>query len=176
MKSTAEFEKIYTAYWEKLYVFSFKITQDRDLAQNIVQDIFIDFWERRSELEINSVENYLFRAAKNQIFKHYRNNRFDKSIPEEKFENYLIENITSIDEELLDKLYSLLDKLPEKRKEILIMYKIQEMDIDQIAAQLQLSKQTVKNQITSALKQLRAEMKNMDFVTALLLHLLLTFL
>ncbi|QEE49775.1 RNA polymerase sigma-70 factor [Flavobacterium alkalisoli] len=176
MKSTTEFEEIYTGYWEKLYVFSFKMTQDRELAQNIVQDVFIDFWERRNETTILSIESYLFRAVKNQVYKYYRNNRFDKSIPEEKFENYLIENISSVDDELLDKLYSLLDKLPEKRKEILMMYKIQEMDIDQIAAQLNISKQTVKNQITSALKQLRAEIKDMDFNTVMLLFFLLTFL
>jgi RNA polymerase sigma-70 factor (ECF subfamily) len=55
----------------------------------------------------------------------------------------------------MDQLYALLERLPEKRKEILVMNKIKEMDIDEIARVLNLSKQTVKNQLSSALKQLR---------------------
>ncbi|MCV9928570.1 sigma-70 family RNA polymerase sigma factor [Flavobacterium sp. LS1R49] len=169
MKDPKKFEKTYTEYWEKLNSFSYKMTQDKDLAQNIVQDVFIDLWERKQELDIISIENYLFRAVKNQIFKHYQNNRFDKTILEDKFENYLIENITSTDPELIDLLHILLDKLPEKRKQILLMYKLQDMNIDQIATELQLSKQTVKNQISVALKQLRFELKDLTWLVIYLL-------
>jgi RNA polymerase sigma-70 factor (ECF subfamily) len=147
------------------------MTQDKDLAQNIVQDVFIDLWERREELSINAIEPYLFRAVKNQVFKHYQNNRFDKTILEDKFEDYIIDNFTSIDPEVMDLLYSLLDKLPEKRKEVLLMYKFQDMSIDQIAAELGLSKQTVKNQISSGLKQLREGLKNLAWMAPyIILH------
>lgn len=167
MEDSKDFEKIYADYWEKLNAFSFKMTQDQHLAQNVVQDVFIDLWERRKDNPILSIENYLFRAVKNQIFKHYRNNSFDKTILEDQFENYLIENVTTVDSELADKLHILLDALPEKRKEILLMNKLQEMDIEQIATELDLSKQTVKNQISSALKQLRFGMKDLSFLALL---------
>ncbi len=161
MKNPEIFEQTYTDYWQKLNAFSYTMTQDKDLAQNIVQDVFIDLWERKDDLNINAIEPYLFRAVKNQIFKHYQNNRFDKTIMEDKFEDYIIDNFSTIDPEVTDLLYSLLDKLPEKRKEVLLMYKFQDMSIDQIADELGISKQTVKNQISSALKQLREGLKDL---------------
>ena len=171
MNNPEAFEKTCTEYWKKLNAFSYTMTQDKDLAQNIVQDVFIDLWERREELSINAIEPYLFRAVKNQVFKHYQNNRFDKTILEDKFEDYIIDNFTSIDPEVMDLLYSLLDKLPEKRKEVLLMYKFQDMSIDQIASELGLSKQTVKNQISSGLKQLREGLKDLAWIAPyIILH------
>ena len=166
MKNTKKKKKTYTTYWKKLNAFSYTMTQDKDLAQHIVQDVFIDLWERRKDIEIAAIEPYLFRAVKNQVFKHYQNNRFDKTRLEDKFEDYIIDNFTSVDPELVDLLYALLDKLPEKRKEILLMNKIQEMTIDQIAVELQISKQTVKNQLSSALKQLREGLKDLTWTAS----------
>jgi RNA polymerase sigma-70 factor (ECF subfamily) len=173
MENISDFEHIYKQYWEKLYAFSFKMTRDSHLAQNIVQDVFIDLWERKKEPE--SVEHYLFRAVKNQILKHYRNNRFDPALLEEKLEAYLVENGTTDESEIAQKLYDSLEKLPEKRKEILVMNKLEEKNIDQIAEELNLSKQTVKNQLTSAIKQLRFDLKD-AFTLAFLLHLLERFI
>jgi RNA polymerase sigma-70 factor (ECF subfamily) len=164
MNNPEIFEETYTQYWKKLTAFSYTMTQDSDLAQNIVQDVFIDLWERKEELNINAIENYLFRAVKNQVFKHYQNNRFDKTVLEDKFEDYVIDHFTTIDPEIMDLLYSLLDKLPEKRKEVLLMYKMQDMTIDQIAEELEISKQTVKNQISSGLKQLREGLKDLAWL------------
>ena len=175
MEDRKDFEKVYTEYWEKLNVFSFKMTQDEQLAQNIVQDVFIDLWERRKEVEIVAMDHYLFRAVKNQIFKNYRMNRMDKTVLEDKFENYLIENLPPADSELADQLYRLLDRLPEKRKEIFLMHKLQEMSIEQIATELSLSKQTVKNQLSLALKQLRSGVKDHAWagvLSSVLAHLL----
>ena len=76
----------------------------------------------------------------------------------------------------MDRLYALLDNLPVKRKEILIMNKIQEIGIDDIATELNISRQTVKNQLSSALKQLRFDAGEssgliIPFGIYLLLHL-----
>lgn len=154
-----DFENIYIHHWEKLYAFCFRMTRDEHVSQNIVQDIFTDLWERREDLNILAIENYLFRAAKNQVLKEYRKKRFDTTVIEEKFEDYFIDHLPTFETELLDKLYALLDNLPGKRKEILVMNKIKEMGIDQIATELKISRQTVKNQISSALKQLRSHIQ-----------------
>ena len=152
------------------------MTRDEYVAQNIVQDIFTDLWERRKEVSILSIQNYLFRAARNQVLKEYRKKKFDTTTIDEKLEDYLIDNIASIDSELMDRLYALLENLPVKRKEILIMNKIQEIGIDDIATELNISRQTVKNQLSSALKQLRFDAGEssgliIPFGIYLLLHL-----
>lgn len=154
------FEKTYLKYWEKLNAFSYKMTQDRNLAQNIVQDVFVDLWERRKVVNIVSIESYLFRAVKNQVFKHYQNNEFDKTIIEDTFEEYIIDSFSSLEPEIINLLYTLLETLPEKRKEVLLLNKMQGLSIDQIAEELNISKQTVKNQISVALKELRLGLKD----------------
>lgn len=150
-----DFEHLYNHHWEKLYAFCFRMTRDQHISQNIVQDIFSDLWERRQQVNIASIENYLFRAAKNQILKEYRKKKFDTTVIEEKFESYIITHTETLDAEMLDKLYALMNNLTEKKREILMLNKIEEMTIDQIALKLNLSKQTVKNQLSSALKQLK---------------------
>ncbi|MFL9842794.1 sigma-70 family RNA polymerase sigma factor [Flavobacterium rhizosphaerae] len=172
MKERKDFENVYNTYWEKLTAFSFKLTRDEELAQNIVQDVFIDLWERRREVKILSAEHYLYRAVKNQIFKHYRNNSFNTVVLEDCFDTYIIENLQDEENPLYGKLHTLLNNLPEKRKEILLMHKLQEMNTEQIAKELEISKQTVKNQLSMALKQLRFELKDLHWI----LFLLITFL
>lgn len=170
------FEFIYIHHWEKLYAFCFRMTRDEYIAQNIVQDIFTDLWERRKDVNILAIQNYLFRAAKNQVLKEYRKKKFDTTIIDEKLEDYLIDNISSVDSELMDKLYALLENLPGKRKEILIMNKIQEIGIDDIAAELKISRQTVKNQLSSALKQLRLDAgESTGFIMPFAIYLLFHF-
>ncbi|MEJ2883821.1 RNA polymerase sigma-70 factor [Pedobacter sp. GR22-6] len=172
MKDLKDFEQLYIQHWEKLYAFCFKMTRDGHLSQNIVQDVFTDLWERQDKLHINSIENYLFRAAKNQVFKAYRNQRFDTTPLDERFDDYQAEISSEAENERIVQLYNLLENLPEKRKEILIMSKLEQMDIEQIAVKLNLSPQTVKNQISNALKQLRYEAGELSlFLLILLLSL-----
>lgn len=166
MREHRNFEQVYIHHWEKLYAFCFKMTRDDHLSQNIVQDIFTDLWERRADLKILAVENFLFRAAKYQVLKEYRKKSFNVTIADDLFENYQPEDVSGPDTEVLDKLSILLETLPEKRKEILVMNKLDQMDIDQIASMLNLSKQTVKNQISMALKQLKLHARE---ITALLI-------
>jgi len=171
MKDLKKFEQIYIHHWEKLYAFCYKMTRDNALSQNIVQDIFTDLWERKDELQILSIESYLFRAAKNQVLKEYGKKKFDTTSLDERFEDYLVEHVPVPDAELVDKLYNLMQHLPEKRKEILIMNKLDQMDIEEIALLLNISKQTVKNQISTALKQLKIHAKA---ITILIISMLIS--
>ncbi len=150
------FEKIFTQYWERLYCYCHKMTSDNDLSQNIVQNIFTDLWERRNKIHIQDVDKYLFKSVKYQLFNHYRKGKINREILLDKFEEYIEENNESADHKLIDNLEKALNKLPEKRCRIVKMNKIQDMSIEEIATSLSISKQTVKNQLTVAVKQLRA--------------------
>ncbi|MBA6314010.1 RNA polymerase sigma factor [Cellulophaga baltica] len=164
MKTTQEFEKIYSNYWEKLYVFAYKMTGDSNLSKNIIQDVFTNLWERRAEINIISIENFLFRAVKNHILKFYRQQKHNPSVLDETLEKLTEETSEYTSSDYAEFLTPLLEKLPEKRREILLMNKLQEMNIDQIAEELQLSKQTVKNQLSSALRQIRIELAQLSWL------------
>ena len=151
------FEVIFFRFWEKLYAFSFKMTLDQELSKNIVQDIFIDLWERRDKTRINNIESYLFQSVKFQVFNYYRDKKINREILQDKFDDYIVDNQEILDHDLLDRLEKSLNKLPEKRGVILRMNKIQNIPVEEIALQLNLSKQTVKNQLSQAFKQLKAD-------------------
>ncbi|MBO0591026.1 sigma-70 family RNA polymerase sigma factor [Cellulophaga sp. E16_2] len=169
MKTTQEFEKIYSNYWEKLYAFAIKMTGDSNLSKNIIQDVFTNLWERKSEIEIISIESFLFRAVKNHILKSYREQKFNTSEIDDTIEKLIEETPDYSDIDFIAYLNPLLDKLPEKRREILLMNKLQEMNIEQIAEELQLSKQTVKNQLSSALSQIRLELTQLSWLLSALI-------
>lgn len=174
MKTAAEFEAVYRQNWEKLYAFSFNVSRDENLAQNVVQDIFVNLWERRDNIEIDAIENYLFRAAKNQIYKAYRDHKFETEFLEEKFAAHIIEQEQEA-ENSKEEIEPLLEVLPERRKEILYMNKVQGMDLDQIAAELNISKQTVKNQLTTAMRQLKVVYKGVGILAVFAKICLVTF-
>ncbi|MBU2885911.1 RNA polymerase sigma-70 factor [Gilvimarinus agarilyticus] len=159
--SKVAFEAIYRRYWEKLYLYAFKLSADRELSQNIVQDLFVSLWNKRASLSIEKLDTYLFQSVKYQIFKNYRDQKLSKEVLESRFEDFVIENPSVIDDsDLTQSLYTSINKLPSKRKEIFLMNKIHDLSVEQIASELALSNQTVKNQISSALKQLRLDLQD----------------
>jgi RNA polymerase sigma-70 factor (family 1) len=164
MKTTQEFEELYSNYWEKLYIFAYKMTGDTYLSKNIIQDVFTNLWERRNDVKISSVENFLFRAVKNQVLKSYREQKINVTRIDATVEKILEESSAYSEINIGDFLNPLLHKLPEKRREILLMNKLQEMNIDQISEELQISKQTVKNQLSSALRQIRVELTQLSWL------------
>lgn len=162
------FEITFSKYWERLYCYCFKITKNRELSQNIVQNIFIDLWEKRRKTNITDMERYLFRAAKFQIFNHYRDKKVNREILQDNYEENIPEIPVPPDHELLDILDKLLDKLPEKRGKIFRMNKIQNMSVNEIASSLDISSQTVKNQLNIALKQMKSEAYQLNSLSNIL--------
>ncbi len=152
------FETTFSKYWDRLYSYCYKMTLDDEISQNIVQNVFVDLWEKRKKTEIYNIENYLFRAIKFQIFNYYRDRKFKREDLQNQFDEYIEENIETIDQTLLDKLKTALNELPERRGEIIHMNKIQNMSVEEIATELNLSKQTVKNQLHIAFKQIKEAM------------------
>ena len=86
------FEIAFSKYWERLYCYCFKMTSDRELSENIVQDIFIDLWSKRKKTTIADIEKYLFRSVKFQVFNYYRNKNVNREILLERYEECLEEN------------------------------------------------------------------------------------
>ncbi len=152
------FDKLFHMYWNKMFLLAFKLSADRDLSSIIVQDVFINLWERRTTLEIDHIENYLFRSVKNQIFKRYRNQQMNCEVLQDAFEDFYIEEVEENADERLQKVRSSMEKLPEKCREIFTLKKIHNYSIEQIALHLNISSQTVKNQLVKATKQLRADL------------------
>lgn len=159
------FNEIYDRYWLKLYVAAFKRLKSKDDAKDIVQDLFISLWMKRDTLTINSsLSSYLFTAVKykvinhiqaNQVKKNYLNSLTDAVVD---YDNSTHEQISRNDLEVF--IESKVARLSPKVKEVFQLSRKENLSINEIAERLHTSDQTVKNQLSKALKILRIHLAN----------------
>ena len=147
------FEEIYSRYWESLLDASYKRIKDIDNSKDIVQNIFIDLWNRRDKVEIENLAAYLNTAVRFQIFKLFAKKKsspvflelFDTIITTQcNAENKIQDN------ELKALFEAWLKCLPEKRKQIFILHYLENYTTNEIAEKLQISQKTVQNQVGRA--------------------------
>ncbi|WP_405296821.1 RNA polymerase sigma factor [Algibacter sp. Ld11] len=168
------FNQLYNTYWEELYLYAYRLTGDKENAFLIIQDLFVMLWDKRQTHKITSLKSYLFQCVKYQFFKQYKKARVNLETLTNELENFVFNNFEETNPEILDLLGKGLDELPEKRREILIMNKYQNMSAQEISDTLNISIQTVRNQLSSALIQLRSffskNIKDIELVIFLLFY------
>jgi RNA polymerase sigma-70 factor (family 1) len=165
------FSEIYKRYWKDMYHNACKILRNEDLAQDIVQEVFISLWNRRTELTVQHPKSYLQQSTRFAVLKAIRNLKMD-----EQFNNRLREITTELitDDPLLFKeqqeiLHKLLAELPEDCKEVFRMSREEQLTYKQIAEKLAISEKSVERRISKSLKFLRENMSLEVCVGVLLL-------
>lgn len=165
------FTYLYDTYSDNLYGFILLHTKSPILAEEIVQDTFLKIWLKKDTLnEDGSFKSLLFTMAKNQFIDNFRS-----QINKTEFVNFIEycenENLThnSVEtdiyfEDFCDKLNIAKKVLPEKQRLIFELSREKGLDTKRIAEKLDISEQTVKNQLTSALKTLREKLKEYNFL------------
>lgn len=155
------FKYFFDKYYDDLCNFVHIYLHNKALSEEIVQDIFVYFWENRERLKIStSVKSYLFSASKYKSLNLLRDTKTQKKIIEK------IGRIESVHaseyegsyidvDEFKRILGSAVDQLAPKCREIFLLSKQKELSNKEIAEQLDISIKTVENQMTIALKKLR---------------------
>jgi RNA polymerase sigma-70 factor (family 1) len=153
------FKELFFQYYPALVIFAGRYIKQEDAAKDIVQNVFVKIYERRSKILLHSdIKYYLYKAVYNECVTEARR------VATQKKHLGIVQKsepgILSFDEgveqtENERKLLLAIEKLPLKCKEILIMSKLEGMTNHEIARQLDLSKRTVETQISRALKKLR---------------------
>jgi RNA polymerase sigma-70 factor (ECF subfamily) len=169
------FETVFKKHYQTLCNYACGILKDMDDAEEVVQSIFLKFWEQRQEIEINvSLKSYLYRAVHNTCL-----NRLKHLKIQETYRQYVgdyLENTHDSATDILDKvelesrIADALEKLPEQCRLIFKMSRFEELKYQEIADRLGLSIKTVENQIGKALKIMRTELA--DYLPIILLMML----
>ncbi|MEA4984319.1 ECF RNA polymerase sigma factor SigL [bioreactor metagenome] len=158
------FNAIYDMYADKLYAFALAHTKSRQMSEDIVQDTFLKLWKIRKTINTEgSLQSLLFKISKNKIIDMFRS-----QINKVEFELYLsyMEENSNAEAEAerrlyYDDFYKALqlskEQLSERQLEIFEMSREEGKSIEEIASELNLSEQTVKNQISSSLKKIRSQ-------------------
>jgi len=161
------YAEIYRRYVRLLVRFAESKLYSLEDARDIVQDLFTNFWSERLDLHIqDNLKSYLFGIAKYQII-----NKIRKNVVRESYAGKLralSPAYHSLEEELNARelstnVRSKLDQLPQKTKYIYQRSRDEHKTIKEIAEELNLSDQTVKNQISIALNHLRKSLSSFFF-------------
>lgn len=152
------FKLFYTSYFDELYKYAFKIHPNIDFAKDCVQDVFVEFYERRSFLsKPKNLRNYLYQSIRNKSFRKLKRER--------KYDEFKIDSTAYISESNLFKdedehrnkeiLSSLIKGLSKKQQEILFLRFSQGFSYDEIGELLKIDKSSVRKQVYRAIKKIR---------------------
>jgi len=155
------FDILFMQYHSKLKRFFLGFIKDEEVANDMIQDIFLKVWINKETIsKADSFNRYLFQMARNMIYDY-----FDHELVKEKYEHNVLENTEYLysdllEEEIYAKELSLLidiaiEKMPPQRKQIFILSRKKGVSNDEIAQKLNINKRTVENHITLAIKELR---------------------
>ncbi len=166
------FSEIYERNAVDMLAYADRILSDTGAVEDLVQNIFIDLWSRRSTVQIDNLRNYLFRAVKFQIFKYFRDKKFT---PTDLSRLNILEASIDVSQKMefheLEKAITYyIDQLPPRCKEIFELSRFEHLSHKEIAEKLGISIQAVKNQIGKALSHLKQCM-NRDGLSVLFLLL-----
>lgn len=156
------FDELYNSYKVPALRFCNSILKDTEESENIIQEVFIKIWNRKSTInpELNFT-SYLFTIIKNRVFDYLKEVKKNEFLKEKFWEKVLeyqaVDN--EVKEERFIKIKEAVEGLSEKRKEIIKLNYEEGKSYDEIATQLNISKNTVKNQLVKAKQVIRKQLK-----------------
>jgi RNA polymerase sigma-70 factor (ECF subfamily) len=166
------FSQIYLKYYPRLILFAKEYVISEEDAENIVQDVFLSLWENRNiPHTIVNLDAYLFKLIKNRSIDFLRvklseRNRYQTI--QNSFESELRLKLNSLEsfdsyymnEENIEKIVAeIIHSLPEKCREIFVLSRFEQLKHKEIAQKLNISVNTVENQIGIAIKKLYVSLK-----------------
>ena len=147
-----EFKEVYLKFFNGLSNYALSILKDRDAAKDVVQDVFLDLWNKRLNLVIKtSLEAYLVRAVKFKSIDFIRKAKTkqqyvgDAIVADSEFQNEYNEN--NEDSDLKNKLSYAIAELPPKCRQTFLLSRVNGYTYKEIAKEMKISVKTVENQM-----------------------------
>lgn len=165
---------IYDTFSSQVFDVAFLILKDTGWSEDVVQEVFVKLWNSRAKLDPSgSLLSYLYVLTKRASFNKLRDIKKFSSDFEQLWINISRLSDCSheklIAKELSDHLDGLLEKLPERQREVFKLSRFEGLTYQQIAEALNVSPNTVKNHMVQALKTLRNSSLNIDYMVLFLL-------
>ncbi len=159
---TVAYEHLYDLFWQKLYKHVLIRIRDEEASKDIVQTIFINLWERRDKISVETtLEQFLFGAAKLQVLNYFRSEKADEKLLSHTLQK--LKDVSTPFNELdayleMEKLIDVeVNKLPDNMRNAYLLK--QGHSTKQIAEKLNLAEQTVSNHISEATRRIRLRLK-----------------
>jgi RNA polymerase sigma-70 factor (family 1) len=157
------FTEIYQRYKGELYLYACKIVRDEDLAADLVQEVLISLWDRRTSVVFKtSVVAYLFTAIRYRFFDWVDKQKIRADYAAS-FQRYIDEGEWATDNQIAEKeLLAFVDQqieqLPEKMRAVFVLSYKENLSYKEIGERLNISEKTAHNQANNALKLLKLKL------------------
>lgn len=165
---TPAFEELYKRFWGVLYLQAYRILIHEEDAQDIVQEVFTALWTKAAHIELSgSLAGYLYAATRNRVLnmlaskRTYRHHLSSLKQSLSDADNNSLHYIT--EKEMTARMEREIRALPAKMREVFELSRKTALSHKEIAHHLQLSQETVKKQISNAIRTLRHKMAHFSF-------------
>ena len=158
------FRILFDHYKDRFYYVVLKMTGLEDIAEETVQEVFINIWRQRESLsEIKDPDAYFFTIVYRQVYRFYKKQAMEKKLMQFVSESSESKNFT--DENVLAKererfINEAIARLPTQQKIVFELSKLEGLSREQIAEKLEISPNTVRNHMAEGMKSVRAYLKN----------------
>ncbi|WP_420385532.1 RNA polymerase sigma-70 factor [Roseivirga sp.] len=157
----SEFKSIFDQYYTPIKNFLYYKSGDIDLSEDITQDVFMKLWDKREDVQHETVKSYLYTIANNMLLNKIRHDKVvmnfaekNKNQQEEQSPEFQME-----EKEFKVELERVIGAMPEKQREVFLMNRIEEMTYKEIAERLELSVKAVEKRMHGALNHIREHIK-----------------
>ena len=169
--SRKSFEAFFKGYYQDLYLWAHSIVKDPDAAEDIVQEFFVNFWEKKRFKTVTSnLQSYIFRSVRNSCLNYIKKEKkliHDIEHLEEK-ESAPKANLEAIENS--EEIYSAINQLPDKCREVFMLCCIHGLTYNEAAEDLGITLNTVRTHMVRAFKFLREKLKSPYLFYLLFFH------
>lgn len=160
------FEILFKRYWETAHCIAYSKLNSKEVTQEIVHDLFLSFWERRHQLQIENFAHYLKVSIRYKVLTYIKQQVSQKKYFEELRYLSISEEEATLQTVEFNDLMKALEEgvkvLPEKTQQVFRLNRLEGLSISEIANQLNLSEKAIEYHITRSRKELRLLLK--DFI------------
>ncbi|MFT3902023.1 MAG: RNA polymerase sigma-70 factor [Niabella sp.] len=160
----AAFDELFTYYFTGLVSFASSLLKDRQLAEEVVEDVFIKLWlNRKTMVSIKNVSHYIYTATKYAAINALKAKRtvFFEDFGDDVLLTYTSPEATFISNENISLITDAINALPPKCRLIFRLIKEEGLKYEEVARLLQVSVKTVESQMTIAIKKLTQALQAM---------------
>ncbi len=164
---TGAFTEMYERYWDRLLVYVMRAVRRQPDAEDIIQELFVSIWRRREELDIeHALSTYLYNSARYLALRY-----IERNITRSNHLHSLAAGLSGgagepdstieaaiFGRELEAKIDQLVKQLPPKMQEVFLLSRREHLSYKEIAERLSISEETVKKQVSNALRILRGNL------------------
>lgn len=157
------FRKVFEKYYLRLHRFVWGYVNSKAVAEGLVQDLFTTLWEQRKQITIeHSIKAYLFRSARNKSIDWLRHKKVKDEWREEKKQLNKQKEQADMskrlhDKQMLAEVKQAISQMPDRRREVFMLSRYEDMTYKEIAEFLDISPSTVETHMSKALAELRSK-------------------